>query len=112
MELPIAKNQLYLERYIKLMKWALTQTFYGYTEKHHIIPDCFYIINRAYKRNIKQNPNYKSLGFLIGDSNDKNNLINLSPRVHFIAHYLLYKAYDNYQLTKAFLMMSNNPNVS
>ena len=53
-----------------------------YSEKHHIIPRC------------------------LGGTNDKDNLIELTAREHFLAHYLLMKIYpDNYKLADAFRMM-------
>lgn len=67
--------------------------FDGYTELHHIIP--------------------RSLG----GSNDKDNLVALSAREHFICHLLLVKIHKNtsgyYKMVKAFMMMfcaSNNQN--
>ena len=104
--LPPAKNQRFLDRYTKLMEWASKQNFEGYTEKHHIIPYHFYIRNRKWEREIKKNPNYVSDGFLEGDPNSKENLIVLSARVHFIAHYMLYKAYVTYPMIHAFNIMS------
>jgi hypothetical protein len=55
-----------------------------YTESHHIVPKC------------------------MGGPNDKHNIIRLSLREHFIAHWLLYKAYPgNYKLSYAFWAMNN-----
>ena len=58
----------------------------GYLEKHHILP--------------------KSLG----GTNDKDNLVNLSAREHFVCHYLLAKMYKKesnewYKMNHAFMMM-------
>ena len=53
----------------------------GYFEKHHIIPKC------------------------LGGSNDKNNLVKLTAREHFICHLLLTKMNDNYKLKFALHMM-------
>jgi hypothetical protein len=53
----------------------------GYYELHHIIP--------------------KSMG----GGNEKDNLIYLSGRAHFIAHWLLYKIHDNKQMARAFFGM-------
>ena len=54
-----------------------------YTEVHHIIPRC------------------------LGGSNDKDNLIRLTGREHFIAHWLLHSMYPaNDKLFYAFLMMT------
>ena len=53
-----------------------------YSERHHIIPRC------------------------MGGTDDKSNIIELSAREHFLAHYLLMKMYpENYKLIDAFRMM-------
>lgn len=53
-----------------------------YTEKHHIVPIC------------------------MNGSNDKNNLVTLSGREHFVAHWILTKIYPNkFELKYAFGMM-------
>ena len=62
----------------------------GYSEKHHILP--------------------RSLG----GSDDKDNLVQLSAKEHYIAHLLLCKIYENdkskfYKMVKAFVMMSMSP---
>ena len=46
----------------------------GYTEKHHIIPKC------------------------MGGSNNTNNLVDLTPEEHYVAHQLLVKIYPNNSL--------------
>lgn len=53
-----------------------------YKELHHIIPKC------------------------MGGSNDKSNLIKLTARQHFIAHWLLYKIYKTSALVHAWNNMS------
>lgn len=53
-----------------------------YTESHHIVPKC------------------------MGGSNHKSNLVHLTPREHFICHWLLWKAYRVPELAYAFRMMS------
>ena len=62
----------------------------GSLERHHILPKC------------------------LGGTNNKDNLILLTPREHFIAHWLLYKMYTGKAKAKmayAFFKMSqNNPN--
>ncbi len=63
----------------------------GYSERHHILP--------------------RSLG----GSDDKDNLVQLSAKEHYIAHLLLCKIYENdkskfYKIVKAFVMMSASPN--
>jgi hypothetical protein len=54
-----------------------------YYEKHHII--------------------MKSMG----GTNDKDNLVLLTPREHFLAHWLLFKIYGNAESSRAFFLMSN-----
>lgn len=53
-----------------------------YSESHHIIPRC------------------------VGGTDDKENLVVLSAREHFICHLLLSKIYDDYRLKFALLMMT------
>ena len=57
-----------------------------YSEKHHIIPRC------------------------LGGSNDKNNIVNLTAKEHFICHALLSEMYERgsdewYKMNHAFMMM-------
>jgi hypothetical protein len=54
-----------------------------YYEKHHIIPECLF----------KERTRNGISGFVEGNPEDKNNLILLTAREHFIAHVLLYKMY-------------------
>lgn len=76
---------LYLNRYNKLINFYRENIADGFVEKHHIIPKC------------------------IGGTDDASNLILLPARAHFIAHYLLHKAYpDNTSLAHAFAMMGVN----
>ena len=76
-------QELYLTRYNKLIEYARTQQSSNYKENHHIIP--------------------KSLGGL--DTAD--NLIKLPSRLHFIAHWMLWKAYDTDELAYAFWAMAH-----
>ena len=62
-----------------------------YHESHHILPKCF------------------------GGTNNKDNLVLLTAREHFICHYLLVKMQEKnsnkyYKMLKAFFMMSWNSN--
>ncbi len=75
-------NQLYLNRYNKFIAVLKGQVIAGYYELHHIIP--------------------KSSG----GSNDKSNLVVLTARQHYIAHWMLWKAYGE-NMTRAFFMMSS-----
>ena len=65
------KSCHYYNRYLKLIhhyKINLPEEKI-YTEKHHIIPRS------------------------MGGNNDKNNLVKLTPRAHYLVHYMLWKAY-------------------
>ena len=75
-------NPHYLNRYNKFIDALKEQSIDGYYELHHIIP--------------------KSSG----GSNDKSNLIALTARQHYIAHWMLWKAYGE-NMTRAFFMMSS-----
>jgi hypothetical protein len=55
----------------------------GYTENHHILP--------------------KSMG----GSNDCSNIVKLTAREHFIAHWILWKIHKNKEMSFAFNMMSS-----
>ena len=79
------KNQLYLNRYLKFINSCKLRTYIGYTENHHIVP--------------------KSMG----GSKELSNMIKLSAREHFIAHWMLWKAYQNKEMTFAFWSMKMNP---
>jgi hypothetical protein len=61
------KDNKYTKIYFQIINNALSRINHGYVEKHHIIP--------------------KSCG----GSNDKNNLVSLTAREHFICHWLLTK---------------------
>lgn len=81
--LPKAYNNLYLTRYIKLIETRKYRIIPDntYTETHHILP-------RSFK-----------------GSNSNENLIILTAREHYIAHWMLWLAYKNPQMTGAFMMM-------
>lgn len=81
MRLPNPKNQIYLDRYVKLLSNIPVIATDEYTEYHHYIP--------------------KSL-----DGDDSSiNLIKLPARYHFLAHWMLWKAYDTDELAYAFWAM-------
>jgi len=72
----------YSDRYHKIISHYRVTFTEGFTESHHIVPKC------------------------MGGNNEKNNLVDLPPKAHFIAHYLLTKMYpDNMKLKHAFAMM-------
>ena len=74
-------NQHHLARYNNFISALKGQVVEGYSEKHHIVP-------RSH-----------------GGSNKKDNLIALTPRQHFIAHRMLWKAYGG-SMARAYFMMS------
>ena len=55
----------------QIIESAQARTLEGYTERHHIIPKC------------------------LGGTNEKENLVNLTAREHFIIHKLLVEIYPN-----------------
>lgn len=57
--------------YTQLIERAQNRTLKGYTEKHHIIPKC------------------------LGGNNDKENLVELTAREHFLCHRLLCEIHPN-----------------
>lgn len=60
------------------------KTIEGYTEEHHITPKC------------------------LGGTDDQNNLVRMTAKAHFIAHYLLIKIHPDHRgLWYAFRMMTN-----
>ncbi len=73
----------YQRIYDQIIDRAKTRKLQGYKEKHHIIPKC------------------------MGGSNEKQNLIELTAREHFICHWLLCRIYpENRKLGHAFWFMS------
>lgn len=74
-------NQHHLTRYNNFISVLKSQVVEGYSEKHHIVP-------RSH-----------------GGSNKKDNLVALTPRQHFIAHRMLWKAYGG-SMARAYFMMS------
>ena len=75
------KSQIYYLRYIKFIEYCKNNPPQNYKEIHHILP--------------------KSLG----GTNDQHNLITLTARQHFIAHWMLWKTYRNPKMTLAFWSM-------
>lgn len=72
----------YKKRYNALIKKAKKRKLNIFHEKHHIIPKC------------------------IGGSDDPKNIVKLTSKEHYWAHYLLAKMYpDNTKLQYAFYMM-------
>nr|QMP83333.1 MAG: hypothetical protein [Caudoviricetes sp.] len=75
------KENKYKKIYFSIVENSKNKTYDGYTENHHIIPKC------------------------LGGSDDKENLIKLSAREHFICHLLLTKMSDDDKLKYAFICM-------
>lgn len=73
----------YLNWYNLIIEKAQNRTIIGYTENHHIVPDCFYI-NRSREGKI---------GFLPGSGEHNDNFIKLTPEEHLTAHLLLIKCF-------------------
>lgn len=74
----------YVKIYNQIITRAKTRILDGYKEKHHIIPRC------------------------MGGTDDISNLVELTAREHFIAHWLLARIYTtNKSIVYAFWMMSN-----
>jgi hypothetical protein len=72
----------YQAHYDKLISRSKNRVLEGYYEKHHIIPRC------------------------LGGSDNKNNIVNLTPEEHYVAHQLLVKIYpNNAKLINAAVMM-------
>lgn len=63
----------YQKHYNLLCERAKNRTITDYTERHHIVPKC------------------------LGGSNDKENLVFLTPEEHYVAHQLLTKIYPNHR---------------
>lgn len=75
--------------YDQIIARAKQRVIEGYKEKHHIVPRC------------------------IGGSNDKDNIVELTAREHFLCHWLLHEIYpNNNSLFYAFSMMSMTPKQS
>lgn len=64
----------YAKIYEQLISNAKINPFSGYTEKHHIAPKC------------------------MGGGDTFDNIVSLSARQHFIAHWLLYKIHGTKEL--------------
>lgn len=75
----------YLKHYNLLIERSRNRDLDQYTEQHHVIPKC------------------------MGGNDDKNNLVDLTPEEHYLAHQLLVKIYpENSGLAHAANMMCVN----
>lgn len=80
-------KQLYVNRYIKFIEYCKSinkNCQLSYSEKHHIIPRC------------------------LGGLDTAENIVSLSARQHFIAHFILAKAYGG-TLWFAYMQMASSP---
>lgn len=77
----------YTRIYTQIIERAKSRQLEGYKEKHHIIPKC------------------------LGGNNDKENIVNLTAKEHFLCHKLLVEIYSNNEkLWYALFLMSINKN--
>ena len=72
----------YTKHYFALIERSRQRKKDGYLEKHHIVPKC------------------------MGGTDEKSNLVLLTPEEHYVAHLLLVKIYDTPSLIHAALMMT------
>lgn len=82
-------NQHYLKRYCKFIsecQFKNLETVPEHTHAHHICPRSMF-------------PDYQRLSIFTWNS------VKLTPRQHFIAHYMLYKAFDTSSMLVAFICM-------
>jgi len=85
--LPTPKSLHYLNRYLSLISYAINNPqSTKYDEQHHILPES------------------------MGGSNNVTNLVMLTARQHYLAHWMLWKAYKSKEMTSAFFSMSNQSN--
>lgn len=91
-------NNKYTRWYYYIIYYAQTRSNQnlGYTERHHIIPESFFI-NRS-----RPGP----VGWLPGNPNSIDNIVKLTAREHFICHWLLTKMVEGYASQKMELAMT------
>lgn len=82
---PTPKSKHYLDRYLSFIS-GINNLPNILTEEHHILPES------------------------MEGSNESSNLIRLTPRQHYIAHWMLWKAYKSKEMTAAFFSMCNQNN--
>lgn len=77
----------YKKIYDQIIERAKNRSLIGYKEKHHIVPRC------------------------MGGFNNKDNIVELTAREHFICHWLLHELYPTHRgLSLSFSMMCNMEN--
>jgi hypothetical protein len=76
-------NKFQLDRYYRLVEYYKNNPKEGFCELHHILPKC------------------------LGGNDDKENLLLVPTRAHFIMHLMLYRSYpESRSLAHAFAMMA------
>jgi hypothetical protein len=84
-------NNKYTRCYYAIIRKASTRNnITGYTEKHHIIPESFF------KNRARNGP----AGWLDGNPNAVNNIVNLTAKEHWVCHLLLCKMTTGIASTK------------
>lgn len=74
----------YTNWYYQIIDRAVSRsTDIGYFERHHVVPSCFFVNNR--RRSTRKN------GWIDGNPDSDLNLVLLTPREHFLCHWLLTK---------------------
>lgn len=81
------KNLHYLDRYVKFISTRANIKITTKTAKHHILPRC------------------------MGGKNTKDNLVHLTHREHFIAHYMLAKAFPKHTIVHALARMTKTKSI-
>ena len=81
----ISVNSHHMKRYISIVDFFCVNIVEGNGEIHHILPKCLF-------------PHH---------AKDQNNLVKLPYRAHFLVHWALAKATNNYSLISAFNAMCN-----
>lgn len=109
----ISLDNKYTKCYISIVKKAQVRIDYsmpfykqqaeyrkvGYFEKHHIVPDCFFLCSKR---------GSKKYAKLADNPDEITNLVLLSAREHLICHLLLTKMFEDqkkYQMYQAFWML-------
>jgi len=82
----VFENNKYSKWYFDIISHAKMRINDAYIERHHIVPVCFYIKNRSKGRRP---------GWILGNPNEPDNLVCLTPREHFVCHWLLIKMVKN-----------------
>jgi len=88
----------YTRWYYNVVNMAKTRVLPAavYTEKHHIIPESFYI------KRLRKGP----AGWLDGDPNSEENIVILTAREHFVCHLLLTKMCEGVAKSKMWQALS------